>query len=127
MALTILVVDDSPLIRAVLAKSLRLSGLDLAAVHQAGHGGEALTILEQEPVDLLLTDIHMPEVDGMALLKNLSDTGRLTSLPVLVISSDRSHERREELQALGVDHFLTKPFSPDAVRAGVEEALGAGA
>ena len=127
MALTILVVDDSPLIRAVLAKSLRLSGLDLAEVHQAGHGGEALTILEQEPIDLLLTDIHMPEVDGMTLLKTLADQGRLTTLPVLVISSDRSHERREELQALGVDHFLTKPFSPDAVRAGVEEALGAGA
>ncbi len=123
MGLRVLIVDDSSLIRSVLAKSLRLSGLELDEVFEAGDGRQAWDLLQAQEVDLIFSDLHMPEMDGVQLMHNLAEVGRLQRTPVIVISSDRSRERREELLALGVRAFLRKPFTPDSVRAEVTQVL----
>lgn len=113
--LRVMVVDDSPIIRAVLAKCLRLTGLDLQEVVEAGNGNEALAAYDDGGCDLLLTDIHMPEATGLDLLDGLKQRGRLDNLPVIIISSDHSDGMREQLASRGVQRFLTKPFTPESV------------
>ncbi len=119
MGLTALIVDDSPLIRAVVAKCLRLSGLTVDVVHEAGDGCEALDLLAAEAVDLVFCDLHMPRLGGVEMIERLAAAGRLPELPVLIISSDRSRERREQLLGLGARDFLQKPFTPESVREAV--------
>ncbi|MFW5750232.1 MAG: response regulator [Planctomycetota bacterium] len=123
MGLRVLIVDDSSLIRSVLAKSLRLSGLDLEEICEAADGKQAWELLQRDELDLVFSDLHMPEMDGVQLIHNLAEAGRLQRTPVIVISSDRSRERREELLSLGVRAFLRKPFTPDSVRAEVTQVL----
>lgn len=117
MPRTVLVVDDSPIIRRVLIRCLRLAGMTDDRLLEAGDGDEALAHLDAAAVDLVLCDLHMPGIDGNELLHRLADDGRLARLPVVVISSDRSLERRAELRSLGVRDFLGKPFTPESVGA----------
>lgn len=116
MGLSALVVDDSPIIRSVLVRCLGLSGLPLDRIDQAGHGEAALASLRQAPVDLLFCDLHMPVMDGVTMLRTLSEEGRLKTMTAIVISSDRSQDRRAVLSGLGVRGFLDKPFTPEGVR-----------
>ena len=125
MALNILIIDDSAIIRSVLVKCLSMSGLDLGTIHQAANGRLAYEILGAESIDLVFSDLHMPEMDGIELIHRLDAEGRLADLPVLVISSDRSQERRDDLLARGVRTFLRKPFTPDSIRQKVLAVTGA--
>ncbi|MDA3962329.1 MAG: response regulator [Planctomycetota bacterium] len=115
MSRTVLVVDDSDIIRRVVIRCLELSHVAVETILEAGNGNEALDQLAEHQVDLMLCDLHMPELDGISLLHQLAADKRLATLPVVVISSDRSEERRAELKQLGVRQFLSKPFTPESV------------
>jgi two-component system, chemotaxis family, chemotaxis protein CheY len=103
------------LMRAVIARTLEMSGLPLRSVHQAANGSQALELLRDEQVDLLLLDISMPVMRGDELLERVRAEARLTDLPVIVLSSERSGERIARLEALGAE-FLRKPFTPEQLR-----------
>jgi two-component system, chemotaxis family, chemotaxis protein CheY len=116
MSYVVLVVDDSPVMRAIVKKSLHLAGLDLGAIHEAGNGREALALLRQYWIDVVLTDLHMPEVDGPQLVEEMQRDHVLGSIPVVVVSSNHNPECVEQLKQRGVRAYLTKPFRPERLK-----------
>ena len=123
MSFSILVVDDSPLIRKMMKRSLGLSKLDLGQVFEATNGQEALALLQQEWVDVVLADIHMPVMSGTQLIETMSTDEMLKHIPVVVVSAERSQPAIEHLKTLGICAHLTKPFTPEEVLATVSSVL----
>lgn len=124
MAYRVLIVDDSPAMRALVRRVLDLSGFDLSQCLEASNGREALTLLESEWVDAILTDVNMPCMDGEAFLRELSGDELLRSVPAIVISTDSTKPRIHRLLGLGARGYLTKPFRPEDLRAELERSLG---
>lgn len=123
MALNILIVDDSPVMRAFIRKVVGMTALDVGQMLEAGHGGEALALLGQHWMDLVLTDINMPEMNGEELVRRMEGDALLRAVPVIVVSTDASANRVEHLLALGAKGYVTKPFTPEALAAEVERVL----
>ena len=124
MAYDILMVDDSRTTKAVIAKSLGLSGLPLGALRDAGNGREGLEILRKDHVDLVFADLNMPVMGGMEMVAQMKADEALRAIPVVVISTEGSEARIQELRASGVAAFLRKPFRPEMLKQVVEEILG---
>ena len=124
MAYRLLIVDDSPAMRAFVRRVIGLSGFDLAACFEASNGQEALELLRGEWEDAILTDINMPHMDGEEFLRRLAADDVFRSIPVIVISTDATHHRKERLLAIGARGYLSKPFLPEVLRAELETTLG---
>ena len=112
----ILIVDDSSMMRAMIKRVVKLTDVPVEEILEAGDGAEALTLLEQHDVQLLLTDINMPVMNGAELLRALADDERWSGLTRVIISTDGSTARREEAAELDVRCYLEKPFSPEVLR-----------
>ncbi len=125
MSVTILVTDDSAIVRAVVRKVIGLAGLDVDRVHEAANGEEALQVLRRTRVDLVLADVNMPQMSGVELLQRMRADPELAKVPVVAISSDHTDARVEELRRHGVRAYVTKPFRPEQLRATLLEVLGA--
>jgi len=108
----IMVVDDSSCARMFIEKCLEIIGLADADLVEAGDGKEALDKIKEQPVDLLITDLSMPVMDGEALLKWVKGTPELQDIPILVISSAGNPAREKKLLELGAFAVLGKPVSP---------------
>ena len=115
MAFRVLIVDDSPAMRKFIRRVLDLTGLEIAEGLDAGNGQEALDLLERNWVDIVLTDINMPVMNGEELLQRLAANPLLASIPVLVVSTDRSEARLARMMSLGAQGYVTKPFLPEAL------------
>ena len=124
MELNILLVDDSATVRGLVARALRLAGLPLGNVLQAGNGAEALEVLKSKDVDVVVTDLHMPEMDGLTLIRHLRADPMHKDLPVIVVSTEGGAERIAEARELGISAYLRKPFKPEQVKEAVNSALG---
>lgn len=122
-ALCVLVVDDSPIMRKMVIHSLKMAKIELSCVEQAAHGEEALEVLARVTPDLVLCDVHMPSMDGLAFVRALSGAGRLASLPVVMISSERNDAAQSELESLGARAFLHKPFYPETLGQLIRDVL----
>ncbi len=125
MSYRVLIVDDSPAMRTFIRRVMESSGFELASCYEAGNGEEALALLCTEWVDVILTDINMPVVDGEEFLRRLSREDLLRSVPVVVISTDATKHRAERMFALGARGYVTKPFRPEDLRAELERTLEA--
>ena len=112
----ILIVDDSSMMRAMIKRVVKLTNVPVEEILEAGDGAEALTLLEQHDVQLLLTDINMPVMNGAELLRALADDDRWSGLTRVIISTDGSTARRDEAAELDVRCYLEKPFSPEVLR-----------
>jgi two-component system chemotaxis response regulator CheY len=123
MAFRILVVDDSLVARKVVRRALSMSGLEIAEVHEAGSGVEALAQLRAHWIDLVVTDVHMPEMTGQELVEAMRADPALADVPVIVVSSDTTDVRRDSMLQLGARDYLTKPFTPERMRAAALRAL----
>ncbi len=108
---TILIVDDSKAMRSLLVATLETLGN--IRIVQATNGFEALRILPREEVDLVLTDINMPDINGLELLSFLRNNQVYEALPVIVISTEGSHKDIEKAISLGANEYLVKPFQPE--------------
>ncbi len=124
MPLHILIVDDSAMMRAVIKRALQQTDLDIGVVLEAAHGRAALDILDRQPVDAVLTDINMPVMNGIELLRAI-DARNPEHLLRIVVSTDGSTLRREEAIDLGVSAYIEKPFQPEVVRGIFDEFLRA--
>ena len=124
MELHVLIVDDSPAMRAFIRRVLELSGLQVGRCLEASNGEEALRVLEDNWVDAVLTDINMPQMDGEELLRRLAGHEVLRLIPVLVVSTDRTESRIQKMLTLGAKGYVTKPFSPETLREELEHSLG---
>jgi|SRR5882724_11282448 len=123
MSLNILVVDDSSVMRSVIIKTLRLTGLPLGEVFQAGNGREGLALLDQHWIDLAMVDINMPMMNGEEMIEEVRKNPAIAALPVLVVSTESSETRIAKLQALGAK-FVHKPFTPEMLRDQVTQITG---
>lgn len=124
MAYRVLIVDDSPVMRAFVRRVIKMSGFDLSSCFEAGDGCEALRVLHGEWVDAILTDINMPGMDGEELIRSLAADAMLSNIPVLVISTDATEKRIARLLSGGARGYVTKPFLPENLRAALEGVLG---
>ena len=124
MALNILVVDDSETVRNIIRKTLGLAQLPVGELYTAANGQEALDILRANWVDLVLCDINMPVMTGVEMIERMSEDEELKAVPVIVISTEGSTTRIEELKTKGVSAYIRKPFTPEQVREVVEQVLG---
>ena len=123
MALNILVVDDSAVMRSVIVKTLRMCGLPIGEVHEAANGQEGLAAVDQHWIDLVLVDINMPVMNGEEMVRHLRARPDARELPIIVVSTEGSQTRIERLQHQGA-HFIHKPFSPEVVREVVQQVTG---
>ena len=124
MAYSVLIVDDSPVMRSFIRRVMTLSGFEVREYLEASNGEEALTQLGQHRVDVILTDINMPKMNGEELLRRLGADGILKSVPTLVISTDATKDRILRMMSLGAEGYMTKPFSPESLREELERVLG---
>ena len=124
MAYRVLLVDDSPAMRSFIRRVMVLSGFDLEACVEAGDGAEALERLRREKVDVILTDINMPHMDGEELLRRLSEDAELCDIPAIVVSTDSTKPRILRMIGLGAQGYVAKPFSPESLREALEKVLG---
>lgn len=124
MILHVMIVDDSPAMRAFIRRVLELSGLEVGRCLEASNGEEALRILQDNWVDAILTDINMPQMDGEELLRRLAGHDVFRSIPVLVVSTDRTEGRIQKMLTLGARGYVTKPFAPETLRDELEHSLG---
>jgi two-component system chemotaxis response regulator CheY len=124
MAYRILIVDDSPSMRAFIRRVIQVSGFDCSTCLEASNGQEALDVLSREWVDLILTDVNMPAMDGVQFVRRLESDECLRSIPVLVVSTDSSNARIQHMLSMGVKGYLAKPFTPEGLRAELERLLG---
>jgi len=124
MAYSVLIVDDSPVMRSFIRRVLALSGFEVGECREAGNGDEALAQLSAHPVDVILTDINMPVMNGEELLRRLCADGVLKTIPAVVISTDATNERILRMIALGAEGYMAKPFTPETLREELERVLG---
>lgn len=123
MAYNILIVDDSQTMRAVLTKTIGMAGIDCGKIFEAGHGKEALEVLEREWVDIVFADINMPVMNGIEMVEKMVELGYMETMPVIVISTEGSQTRLGKLRDMGVKGFLRKPISPELFQSVVHGVL----
>lgn len=124
MAYRVLVVDDSPAMRAFIRRVMDVSGFDCSQCLEAGNGREALDVLSREWVDVILTDINMPEMNGEELVRHIEADAHLGSIPVLVVSTDSTPKRVHQMLSIGARGYVKKPFVPETLRGELERLLG---
>ena len=111
-----LIVDDSSVMRKIVERSLRQAGIEISQVLEAGNGAEALTVLANGAVDLIMCDINMPVMDGLEFIKNLSGVANAKDVPVVMITTEGSEAHVVQALSLGARGYIRKPFTPDQVR-----------
>jgi two-component system chemotaxis response regulator CheY len=109
----LLIVDDSPVMRSFVKRTLEIAGLVPQECLEASNGAEALRILADYRPDLILTDINMPVLDGESLLRALKANPESSDIPVVVVSTDSTENRVESLLKLGASGYVKKPFAPE--------------
>lgn len=111
----IVLADDSKTALMFIRRCLEIIGLQQATFIETANGKEALAELKQAPADLLITDLNMPEMDGVSLLRRVKANPRLNAIPVLVITSASNPAKAAELKELGAFAVLDKPINPGAL------------
>jgi two-component system chemotaxis response regulator CheY len=123
MGLNVLVVDDSAVMRSMIIRTLRLSGVPVAQVIDAANGAEGLAALDRHWIDLALVDINMPVLSGEEVIARLRERPETASLPVIVISSGGSVAEIEQLGHPNLE-FMQKPFVPEVLGETVRRLTG---
>jgi two-component system chemotaxis response regulator CheY len=121
MALKVLLVDDSAVMRKMITRTLRQAGIDLGEVLEASNGVEALEVLTGHVVDLILCDWNMPEMDGLTFLK---EARKQYQTPVVMLTTESSQEKISEAMAAGANAYISKPFTPEKIGTSLSQVLG---
>ena len=116
----VLVVEDDDAMRDLLVEELAEAGFQVQA---AANGREGVERVRREPVDLVITDVNMPNMDGLALVRELRRLPQYRGVPLLMLTTESSAERKQEGRAAGATGWIVKPFDPDRLLATVEKVL----
>lgn len=119
-----LIIDDSSVMRKIVERSLRQAGIELTQVLEAGNGAEALGVLKENQVDLILCDINMPVMDGLEFIKQLPGVANAKGVPVVMITTEGSESHVVQALSCGARGYIRKPFTPEQVREQVMPVLG---
>ena len=122
---TALIVDDSAVMRKIVERALRQAGLGALIVREAGNGHEGLEILKVQPVDLILSDINMPSMDGLEFLRQIVARKLAPGIPVVMITTESSEEHVKEAIQAGARGYIRKPFTSEQVKQRVLPLLNA--
>lgn len=122
----IIIADDSSLARMFTARCLTVGGFSNFTIEEAKDGLEVYALLSEEKYDLIITDLNMPEMDGMELLDRISKEPTMNTTPVIVITSAGNAEERTRLKDLGAKAILSKPITPADLAKVVEPYLDKG-
>src|SRR6266702_8212961 len=114
--LDVLIVDDSAAIRKILQRVLRQTDLPLGEIHEAGDGTEAVEILKDRSFGLILSDINMPQMDGLQLLARIKDMEHLKNVPVIMITTEGGQGKVMEAVQLGATGYVRKPFTAEQIK-----------
>jgi two-component system chemotaxis response regulator CheY len=111
-----LIVDDSSVMRKIVERSLRQAGLDTLVVFEAGSGTDGLELLKAEHVDLILSDINMPSMDGLEFLRQIRAQNLAPGVPVVMITTESSEEHVKQAILAGAQGYIRKPFTAEQVK-----------
>jgi two-component system chemotaxis response regulator CheY len=111
-----LIVDDSSVMRKIVERALRQAGLDPLVVHEAGSGTEGLEVLRARQVDLILSDINMPSMDGLEFLRQIRAQNLAPGVPVVMITTESSEEHVKQAILAGAQGYIRKPFTAEQVK-----------
>lgn len=114
--LDVLIVDDSAAIRKILQRVLRQTDLNLGEIKEAGDGTEAVEILKDRTFGLILSDINMPQMDGLQLLARIKEMEHLKNVPVIMITTEGGQGKVMEAVQLGATGYVRKPFTADQIK-----------
>lgn len=120
----VLIVDDSATARMLVRRCLTICGYRAEQTFEAEHGRAALDQLKAESVDLVISDLNMPVMDGRTLLRFMRSSPRLNAIPVIVVSSLVNEAAEQELRSMGAAAVIRKPLSPAALAAAVASIAG---
>ncbi len=120
MGKKVLIIDDSNTMRKIVTRSLRQAGLDFETILEAGDGQAALDVLAGETVDIILSDINMPVMDGIEFLRQKQADPKIKDIPVVMITTEAGADILDEAKSLGAAGSIKKPFTPDQI----QETLG---
>ena len=124
MAVNMLIVDDSLPMRSVIIKTIKASGFGSTCFFQASNGKEALEILGDEWLDLVITDFNMPDMNGLELIAEMKKDDALKSVPVIVVTTEGSQKKAEEFLEKGAAAYVKKPFTPEMIKEKLIQILG---
>jgi two-component system chemotaxis response regulator CheY len=125
MAFNVLIVDDSVSIREIIKRVLDISGFDVGELFEADNGREALDLLQAEWIDVVISDINMPVMNGIALLEQIRSDELLKTIPVIMVTTEARPSVVEEVRRRGVAGYIKKPFRPEEIRNLLMNVLGA--
>jgi two-component system chemotaxis response regulator CheY len=111
-----LIVDDSSVMRKIVERALRQAGLDSLVVHEAGSGTDGLELLKTKQVDLILSDINMPSMDGLEFLRQIRAQNLAPGVPVVMITTESSEEHVKQAILAGAQGYIRKPFTAEQVK-----------
>jgi two-component system chemotaxis response regulator CheY len=111
-----LIVDDSSVMRKIVERSLRQAGLDPLVVFEAGSGTDGLELLKVQQVDLILSDINMPSMDGLEFLRQIRAQNLAPGVPVVMITTESSEEHVKQAILAGAQGYIRKPFTAEQVK-----------
>jgi two-component system chemotaxis response regulator CheY len=124
MSYNVLIVDDSRSMRKVILKTLKLSGFELGECLEASNGREALEVLEGKWIDLILSDVHMPVMDGVGFIRSLREKDICRDTPVVFLTTEANADRLKQLMDLGARGYIRKPFRPEEMGAFLSSIIG---
>jgi two-component system chemotaxis response regulator CheY len=111
-----LIVDDSSVMRKIVERALRQAGLDTLVVLEASNGAEGLDLLRSKQVDLILSDINMPSMDGLEFLRQIQAQKLAQNVPVVMITTESSEEHVKQAIQAGAKGYIRKPFTAEQVK-----------
>ena len=120
----VLIVDDSSVMRKIVERALRQADLELNTVYEAGNGVEGLDLLSSRSVQLVLSDINMPSMDGLEFLRQMRSRNLASGVPVVMITTESSEEHVKQAIQAGAQGYIRKPFTPEQVKERVLPLVG---
>ncbi|HNY78034.1 MAG: response regulator [Sedimentisphaerales bacterium] len=113
MGKSLMIVDDSATMRKIIMRTVRMSGLEFDRTEEAGSGVEALQKLQGGPVDVILCDINMPEMNGTELVKKARELPTCSNTKIVMVSTESAQDLIDQVMHDGADGYITKPFTPE--------------
>jgi two-component system chemotaxis response regulator CheY len=120
----VLIVDDSSVMRKIVGRSLRQAGLEVQQLLEASNGSEALTIAREHHLDLILSDINMPLMDGLEFVRQLRTIEAAQKVPVIMITTEAGEAHVVQALSSGASGYIRKPFTPDQIKERIIPLLG---
>ena len=124
MAFNVLIVDDSSSMRAVIKKAIKVSGFKVGDFLEAADGQEALAVLADGWVDVVLSDINMPNMNGLELMAAMQKDPLLRTIPVVIVTTEGSQKKVQMVKEMGAKGYVKKPFVPEDIKRTLNDIMG---